>query len=272
MPGSRPTGEIRDANSNLAGWLRFHSPVHDALEGSKIIGSLVRQEGTMLPRINAKLGTWSLAVFGIVAGVVLLSTRLAAQKATVTEKEAFPILQQRCLQCHGEALKMSGLDLRTRAGILKGGTNGPAIVPGNAGASPLYQRITGQEQPAMPMAPVPRLTADEIAMVKTWIDAGAPMVDESKSAAAGSTAGDNSLLVYGSYQERKITDTDREWWSFKKPVRAAIPRVSDARWSKNPIDGFVKATLESHSRTGRGSKYPDSPGLSRSSRVAALAG
>jgi mono/diheme cytochrome c family protein len=198
----------------------------------------------MLPRTNAKLGNWSLVVFGIVAGAALLSTRLAAQKASVTEKDAFQILQQRCFQCHGEALKMSGLDLRTRAGILKGGTNGPAIVPGNAAASPLYQRITGQVQPAMPMAPVPKLTAEEIAAVKTWIDAGAPIADESKSSSAGGVAGGNSLLVYGSYQERKITDADREWWSFKKPVRAAVPRVSDARWSKNPIDGFVKAKLE----------------------------
>ncbi len=198
----------------------------------------------MLPRINAKLGNWSLVVFGIVAGVALLNTRLAAQKASVTEKDAFQIVQQRCFQCHGEALQMSGLDLRTRAAILKGGTNGPAIVPGNAAASPLYQRITGQVQPAMPMAPVPRLAAEEIAAVKTWIDAGAPMADESKSAAAGGVAENNSLLVYGGYQERKITDTDREWWSFKKPVRAAIPRVSETRWSKNPIDGFVKAELE----------------------------
>ncbi len=52
---------------------------------------------------------------------------------------------------------------------------------------------------------------------------------------------DGSLLVYGSYQERKITDADRQWWAFKKPVRATPPHVSDARWSKNPIDGFVKA-------------------------------
>ena len=79
----------------------------------------------MLPRINPKLGNWSLVVFGIVAGVALFSTRLAAQKASVTEKDALPIVQQRCFQCHGEALQMSGLDLRTRASILKGGTNGP---------------------------------------------------------------------------------------------------------------------------------------------------
>jgi hypothetical protein len=97
----------------------------------------------------------------------------------------------------------------------------------------------------MPMAPLPKLTAEEIAAVKDWIDAGAPMAG-GKSAAVTSTSkvDDGSLLVYGTYQERKITDADREWWAFMKPVRAAAPRVSDARWGKNPIDGFVKADLE----------------------------
>ncbi len=102
--------------------------------------------------------------------------------------------------------------------------------------------------PAMPMAPLPRLTAEEIAAVKNWIDAGAPMAADPKSTTA-SKADDKSLLVYGSYQERKITDADREWWAFKKPVRAATPHVNDSRWSKNPIDGFVKANLEAKGLT-----------------------
>jgi hypothetical protein len=174
-----------------------------------------------------------------------LNTQLTAQKAPLNEKDIQPIVQ-RCFQCHGEALQMSRLDLHTLAGMLKGGSNGPAIIPGNAAASLLYQRITGQVQPPMPMAPVPRLTAEEIAVVKKWIDAGAPMADPKPAAnpAAPNKADDNSLLVYGSYHEAKITDADRGWWSFKKPVRAAVPRVSDARWSKNPIDGFVKAKLD----------------------------
>jgi Protein of unknown function (DUF1553)/Protein of unknown function (DUF1549)/Planctomycete cytochrome C len=153
----------------------------------------------------------------------------------------------KCQQCHGEALQMSHLSLVSRDSILKGGDHGPAIIPGDAGASLLYQRITGQVQPAMPMAPLPRLTTEEIAAVKEWIDAGAPMADAPKSAAPAppsANADDGSLLVYGSYKERKITDADREWWAFKKPVRAAAPPVNDARWSKNPIDAFVKAKLE----------------------------
>ena len=186
--------------------------------------------------LHLKVGTLSLLILGSVA----LGQKAQAPNATA--------VLAKCQQCHGEKLQMSNLSLANRSAMLKGGDHGPAIVPGNAAASLLYQRITGEVQPAMPMAPIPKLTAEEIAVVKQWIDAGAQMADEPKPApattAAADKADDKSLLLYGSYQERKITDMDREWWAFKKPVRAAMPRVSDTRWSKNPIDAFVKAKLE----------------------------
>ena len=191
--------------------------------------------GSPSRRIIHVLSALSLLVLGSVA---LGQKSQAPSAATVLAK---------CEQCHGDKLQMSNLSVASRVSLLKGGDHGPAIVPGNAASSLLYQRITGEAQPAMPMAPLPRLTAAEIAAVKAWIDAGAPMADESKSAPAAATAGgagDDSRLVFGGYEERKITDTDRQWWSFKKPVRAAVPRLSDARWNKNPIDGFVKAKLE----------------------------
>ncbi|HLX44646.1 MAG TPA: PSD1 and planctomycete cytochrome C domain-containing protein, partial [Bryobacteraceae bacterium] len=155
----------------------------------------------------------------------------------------------KCQQCHGEKLQMANLSLATRDSMLKGGDHGPSIVPGNAAGSLLYQRISGQVEPVMPMAPLPKLTAEEIASVKDWINAGAPlsvpkMTEAPKTTSAVGTNDDASLLVFGSYKERKITDADREWWAFKKPVRAAAPRSSDARWNNNAIDAFVKAKLE----------------------------
>ena len=46
------------------------------------------------------------------------------------EKSARNIFETKCAVCHGSA-QMSGLDLRERATILRGGKRGPAIVPGN---------------------------------------------------------------------------------------------------------------------------------------------
>src|SRR5499433_1702775 len=178
----------------------------------------------------------------VFAGLFLVGPGLHAQQG-VSEKEGLGVLQ-RCLQCHGPALQMSKLNLSTREGMLQGGDHGVALVPGNAEESLIYKRITGQVKPAMPLAPVPALTNDEIAAVRDWINAGAPMSSGQTGATNENKADDASLLVYGNYRERTITDVDRQWWALKKPVAKEAPRVNDARWNKNPIDAFVRAKQE----------------------------
>jgi hypothetical protein len=194
--------------------------------------------------LRVKAGTWAaaLSVLGLVAVAAL------AQRAQTPN--AIAILSK-CQQCHGATVQMSKLSMATRASVLQGGTHGPAILPGNAADSLLYKRITGQEKPAMPMAPLAPLTTEEIAEIKDWIDQGAPWADDQKAqlAAAATNPNDPSLMVYGGYRERKITDADRQWWSFKKPVRPAIPQVKDARWNRSPIDALIRAKLDAKGLT-----------------------
>src|SRR5947199_2312350 len=178
----------------------------------------------------------------VFAGLLLVGPGLRAQQG-VSEREG-PGALQRCLQCHGPALQMSKLNLSTREGMLKGGDHRVVLVPGNAEESLIYKRITGQVKPAMPLAPVPALTDEEIAAVRDWINAGAPMSSGQTATTNENKADDASLLVYGNYRERKITDADRQWWAFKKPVAKEASRVNDARWNKNPIDAFVRAKQE----------------------------
>ena len=187
----------------------------------------------MLPRMRVKPGSRSFVLFCILAAAVQ-TTQLPAQKPQITDKEIRPILG-RCFQCHGEAIQMSKLDLRSREAMLKGGEKGPAVVPGDAAASLLYKRITGQQQPVMPMPPVPALSAAEITLVKDWIDQGAQW-----TAAAPPPAPAPTTAVAGGYKEKQISDQDRQWWAFQKPVRRPAPQVSDTRWSRNPIDAFVR--------------------------------
>src|SRR5437868_5772547 len=165
--------------------------------------------------------------------------------AAVTQKDVLPILEKNCFQCHGESLKMANLDLRTRAAMLKGGDKGPAVVPGKSVDSPIYKRVAGLAQPKMPMAPVPPLSEREVVVLKDWIDQGA-VWDENAAAPVSSTQapGDKANASYTEYKERVITDEMRQWWSFKKPVRSPLPKVADARWSKNPIDNFVRAAQD----------------------------
>ena len=186
---------------------------------------------------HSSIGTLSVWV---VAGLCALMTG-SAVLGQKTQRETVTAVLAKCQQCHGETVQMSHLSMMSRDSILKGGDHGAGVVPGNAEESLIYKRITGQVRPAMPMAPLPALSAEEIATVRDWINAGAPMSVEQTSAPAPAKANDSSLLVYGAYQERRVTEADRQWWAFKKPVRMAAPTVADARWSRNPIDAFVRA-------------------------------
>ena len=148
---------------------------------------------------------------------------------------------------------MSGLDLSTRESMLRGGEKGPAIVPGKAEASRLYRRVAGLEKPAMPLAPLPPLTPQEVAVLKSWIDQGAQWgpADNTKldvvAAPPTKKAGNDKPAAGGygkDYQEKAITAEDRKWWAFQKPVRHPIPNVANARWRANPIDAFIKQALD----------------------------
>jgi hypothetical protein len=130
---------------------------------------------------------------------------------------------------------MSSLDLSSRAAALKGGLkNGPSIVPGQSAKSPLYLRLTGQQQPAMPLGS--KLKPEAIAIIQKWIDSGASW-DTSVSSAA-------PVARNAPGSEKKFTDQERNWWALRKPVHVSPPQVADARWTANPIDAFIKKALD----------------------------
>ena len=115
--------------------------------------------------------------FSSVLIAALLPCRLAARPSTAADRPADlyerriqPILAKNCYSCHGEA-KTSSLDLRTRDGMLQGGSRGPALAPGKPEASRLYRYVAGLEKPSMP--PTGPLAAEEVAALKTWIAVGA---------------------------------------------------------------------------------------------------
>src|SRR5438132_4926932 len=199
-------------------------------------------------------GAFWLVVLGLLLGSASSRAPVAAQNAQLTERDVLPVVEK-CARCHGATLQMSDLDLRSVAGMIKGGKSGPAIIPGHADDSLLIKRVTGEIKPQMPMPPLAPLTADEIALLKQWIDQGAKGsmdADASQIKAApvaglpavASREGGGSVSYPNGYKERVITDQDRKWWAFVQPVRNAVPAASEARWSRNPIDGFIKKTLD----------------------------
>ena len=87
------------------------------------------------------------------------------------EQTIRPFLVQHCIRCHGDSRSENGLQLTSRAGMLRGGESGAAVVPGEPDASLLIQAIRYERLEMPPDGPVDPPT---IAAVGAWIESGAP--------------------------------------------------------------------------------------------------
>src|SRR6266852_7068437 len=102
----------------------------------------------------------------------LAATVAAAAQSQSSAVAARNILEKRCQSCHG-SVQMSGLDLRQRETILKGGARGPAVKPGNAGESILFQAAARVGDLKMPPGK-DVLAPDDLEVLRKWIEDGAP--------------------------------------------------------------------------------------------------
>jgi hypothetical protein len=153
-------------------------------------------------------------------------------------KDVQPILENNCLSCHGDARQMGRLDLRSRESALQGGAHGAVLVPANAEQSKLYRMVAGLEQPSMPMSG--RLTVQDIATLKAWIDQGAKW-----DAITLSSSTKPSAAALAALESRPISAEERSYWAFKLPVQAPLP-VVDNKSLANPIDRFLERARQEH--------------------------
>ncbi|REK19306.1 MAG: DUF1553 domain-containing protein [Planctomycetota bacterium] len=159
---------------------------------------------------------------------LLLLTACATTPAVGDEvdfaRDVRPILAARCFECHGAEVQESGLQLDRSDTLREGGVSGPAVVPGKSGESLLFEAIAGDggEISKMPPEGDP-LSAEQIALVKRWIDAGAKVPPDAEPAAA-----------------RRGSDH----WAFQPIADVEPPPVKDPAWVRNPIDAFILARLE----------------------------
>jgi ankyrin repeat protein len=85
-----------------------------------------------------------------------------------------PILESKCFACHGPRQQEAGLRLDLRQNAMRGGAYGPVIVPGRSAESKLILRVSGP-MAGLQMPPTGALEADEIGLLRAWIDQGAEM-------------------------------------------------------------------------------------------------
>ena len=87
-----------------------------------------------------------------------------------------PILESRCVRCHGAAKAEGKLRLDSPEGIRKGGEDGAVVVAGKAAESDLVRRIwlPASHKDAMPPGGTQPVPASDAALIRWWVDQGAP--------------------------------------------------------------------------------------------------
>ena len=105
--------------------------------------------------------------------------RVAAADVSFYEKKVLPILEEHCVDCHGEDSAKAKLRLDTTVGILRGGESGePLMVRGVSAESYLIKRVTSKQPKEMMPPKGDRLSEAEIAVLREWIDSSSKLPDE----------------------------------------------------------------------------------------------
>jgi hypothetical protein len=167
--------------------------------------------------------------------------------AVLFREKIFPILSARCLTCHNDERKYSGLSLESQPGFQNGGWHGPVVAPGKPEESRLYRLLARLEKPYMPLGPGggpgEPLPGEEVALISRWIKEGAEWPREAKTEQA-EKARLAKLEELKKLETRPITAEERLWWAFQKPVTPAVPKVKGPVNVGNPIDAFISSALE----------------------------
>jgi hypothetical protein len=147
---------------------------------------------------------------------------------TSFRKQIAPLLVERCLKCHAGPKARGDLKLTSRAALLEGGATGPALVPGKAAESLIFQHVRDKKMP--PRQP---LSAAEVALLRSWIDSGA--LWEGPALAPPRVAGGGRAGL--------------DWWSLQ-PIRPRkVPTVKNNSLVQTRIDAFLLSALEAKGLT-----------------------
>lgn len=125
-----------------------------------------------------KLTITALSVFACLSTYVHAEEKKDEKKdekknAVTFDEHILPIFRQRCGSCHNGNDQKGGLTLDNYQAMMSGGGSGDVFEPGDASASYLYMVINHDSEPYMPPKQ-PKMPANELELIKKWIDLGVP--------------------------------------------------------------------------------------------------
>jgi hypothetical protein len=159
----------------------------------------------------------SVLFFGfLMSSALAASDQIASSKEKAgLQKEVLGLFQARCIKCHGPQKAKAELNLSSGDTIARGSNNGPVIHPGKLADSVLWQMV--QEGKMPPKSPLPE---NERAIIRRWIEQGAPGLPQVKA------------------------DTASSHWAFRSLTRVAHPAVQHPEHARTAIDRYIEAVLE----------------------------
>src|SRR6266550_1462416 len=136
--------------------------------------------------------------------VIAVAIPAVAQRDPLFKTEILPVLEKNCVGCHGPERKMAKLDLSSFTGMMEGSSSGPVIAPGKPERSLMWKLIENDQMPQGG-----KLSTADKQLIKSYIQYGRfpAAVAETEEAIRAREAA-------------KITAKDRDWWSFRKPVKS----------------------------------------------------
>ncbi len=160
-----------------------------------------------------------------VGWLMLASTPVIGAAPPTFERDIRPILKAHCFDCHGEGEKLNGgLDLRLQRLMIRGGDDGPVIVPGKPERSLLFQKVQSGEMPKRDKKLIPA----DVALIQQWIASG-----------ARTARPEPTELGKGS----GITEEERAFWSFQPIRQPRIPATKPKDRVRTPVDAFLVAAM-----------------------------
>ncbi|QDT22364.1 PSD1 and planctomycete cytochrome C domain-containing protein [Gimesia chilikensis] len=185
--------------------------------------------------MNARFSAWNMMLnwlfgFGFLSASIYPEFALAESetaKKVSFSRDILPILKTHCLECHSGEEPESSFSLSTRQTTLAGGNYGKAVIPQQPARSLLFQMISGTHPDKIVMPPEgERLPAREIALIREWIQQGAPWPEK---------------LVLGNESE---PNPQKSHWAFQTISNPELPTVRKSDWCRNEIDYFILHRLE----------------------------
>jgi uncharacterized membrane protein len=155
-----------------------------------------------------------------------------------------PALHSRCDACHNDGKKSGGFSLANYDALMKGGKEGPVIVPGAPDKSNLFHRISlgPSDKDFMPKDGKTPLTAEQTAAVQVWIKAGAPksgLVGTIKLAATDKAILSKALPGGAGAAPAEDADAQGSALASGEPPLPAVPEADKLAVAKVVDDGFI---------------------------------